>query len=181
MASERFFLAHAVVLVFLALAAGCSIQLTEQAPAVSPSEETWLVHCETAASHRPSDTAVNNGVSKPQWLVALDSSGVPIRLRGRLEDGFLILTEGQPTEDALRLGCIAAVEASAKPDDNEVARILAFREQERVNVAIAFAAVADESQVQRLIVFGDSLSDTGVMKSRVAILDWAIFKWPDVA
>ena len=169
MASERFLFAQAVVLVFVALSVGCSVQLTEQAPAVSPGEETWLVHCETAASHRPSDTAVNKGVSKPQWLVALDSSGVPIRLRGHLEDGFLILTEGQPTEGALRLGCIAAVEASAAPDDNEVARILAFREQERVNVAIAFTAVADESQVQRLIVFGDSLSDTGVMKSRLRV------------
>jgi thermolabile hemolysin len=168
-ALARFLLARAFVWVSLALAPGCSIQLTEKAPAVSQSDEVWLVHCETAVSHRPSDTVVNKGVSKPRWLVALDSTGTPIHLRGHLEDGFLVLNEEQPTENALRLGCIAAVEASTTPDDNEVARIQAFREHERVNVAIVFAEAADESPVQRLIVIGDSLSDTGNLKSRLRV------------
>ena len=187
-ALARLLLARAFVWVSLALAPGCSIQLTEKAPAVSQSDELWLVHCETAASHRPSDTVVNKGVSKPRWLVALDSTGAPIHLRGHLEDGFLVLNEGQPTESALRLGCIAAVEASATPDDNEVARIQAFREHERVNVAIVFAEAADESRVQRLIVFGDGLSDTGNLKSRLRVFPTSPYwigrfsnspMWPD--
>ena len=156
-------------LLVAALLSGCAAQIKEKAPQVTSSDHAWLVHCVTAESHRPSDKKVNKGVSKPRWLVALDSVGVPIQLQGNLEDGFLALQEGQPSEEDLRLGCVAAAQISTHQHHNEVARILAFREKERVNVAIAFPDAANEGQVERLVIFGDSLSDTGNLKSRLRV------------
>ena len=158
---------HIAALLAAFMLTGCAVQLKEKAPEITSSEEAWLVHCETSESHRPSDTAVNKGVSKPQWLVALDDAGAPIQLRGILADGFLTLDDGQLSEETLRLGCMRAVQASPRQDINEVARILAFREQEWINVAIAFPGAANEGQIERLIIFGDSLSDTGNLKSRL--------------
>ncbi|MCH1580603.1 MAG: hypothetical protein L7S55_07845, partial [Luminiphilus sp.] len=52
-------------LLVAALLSGCAAQIKEKAPQVTSSDHTWLVHCETAESHRPSDKTVNKGVSKP--------------------------------------------------------------------------------------------------------------------
>lgn len=155
------------VITAAALIAGCSVQLKEKAPDVASSKHTWLVHCETAESHRPNDEKINKGVSKPHWLLSLDQTGSPYQLQGSLEDGFLTLDENQPSEEALRLGCIAALEASTREHGNEVARIMAFRQGEGVNVAIEFPISRPESEIQRLVIFGDSLSDTGNLKSRL--------------
>jgi phospholipase/lecithinase/hemolysin len=155
------------VITAAALVAGCSVQLKEKAPDMASSNHTWLVHCETAESHRPNDEKINKGVSKPHWLLSLDQTGSPYQLQGSLEDGFLTLDEDQPSEEALRLGCIAALEASTREHGNEVARIMAFRQSEGVNVAIEFPISRPESEIQRLVIFGDSLSDTGNLKSRL--------------
>ena len=96
------------------LSTGCSIELKEKAPNASSTETTWLVHCETAESHRPNDEQINKGVSKPHWLVALTPHGAPYRLKGTLEDGFLAVDEMQPSEEDLRLGCISALELSKR-------------------------------------------------------------------
>ena len=81
------------------LNSGCSIELKEKAPDAASKETTWLVHCETAESHRPNDEKVNKGVSKPHWLVSLAPNGEPYRLSGTLEDGFLVVDQTQPSEE----------------------------------------------------------------------------------
>ena len=176
------------VLAAAALIAGCSVQLKEKAPDMASSKYAWLAHCETAESHRPSDEKINKGVSKPHWLLSLDQTGSPYQLLGSLEDGFLRLDEGQPSEEALRLGCVAALEASNREHGNEVARIMAFRQGEGVNVAIEFPTARRDSEIQRLIIFGDSLSDTGNLKSRLKMFPAAPYwigrfsngpAWPD--
>lgn len=149
------------------LSTGCSIELKEKAPNASSTETTWLVHCETAESHRPNDEQINKGVSKPHWLVALTPHGAPYRLKGTLEDGFLAVDEMQPSEEDLRLGCISALELSKREHGNEIAKILAFRQHEGVNVSIDFPNKLTEEPIQRLVIFGDSLSDTGNLKSRL--------------
>jgi phospholipase/lecithinase/hemolysin len=149
------------------LSTGCSIELKEKAPNAASKDSIWLVHCETAESHRPNDEKINKGVSKPHWLLSLDQTGSPYQLQGSLEDGFLTLDEDQPSEEALRLGCIAALEASTREHGNEIAKILAFRQHEGVNVSIDFPKKLSEDHIQRLVIFGDSLSDTGNLKSRL--------------
>ena len=175
------------LLICLAALNGCSSLLKERAPDRADKHQPWRVHCETATSHRPDGEHVNKGVSKSHWLVALDADKAPFQLQGVLQDGFLRLDSGQPTEDQLREGCIRALTLKKREQANEIARILAFRESERVNVAIEYP-VEGEPGVRRLIIFGDSLSDTGNIKARLRVFPAAPYwigrfsngpMWPD--
>ena len=181
-------LARAVGLIALSIAvAGCGSLLEEQAPDQDLTADTWRVHCETASSHRPSDQQLNKGVDKPVWLVAIDDNDVPYELRGMLEDGFLRLGPAQPDEQELLNGCIRALTNAQRSKANEVARVRAFRPSERINVAIQYPG-DDGPGISRLIIFGDSLSDTGNMKARLRIFPAAPYwigrfsngpTWPD--
>ena len=135
----------------------CSIQSADRdSPAVSQSDELWLVHCETAAQSSQRHSG-DHPVGVPRWsmiAVARRSINASADLRN-VSPRFLVLNEGpQSSHYPWDQPCKRATRSNA------VARIQAFREHERVNVAIVFAEAADESRVQRLIVFGDSLSDT---------------------
>jgi thermolabile hemolysin len=166
---------------------GCSSLFEEPAPDKAISADTWQVHCETASSHRPSDKELNKGVDKPIWLVALDSDNKPFELRGTLEDGFLRLGPAQPDETELLDGCVRALVNAERSKANEVARVRAFRHHERINVAIQYPG-DDGPGLSRVIIFGDSLSDTGNMKARLRIFPAAPYwigrfsngpAWPD--
>ena len=171
----------------LTLLAGCSQFLEEPAPDRALTAAPWQVHCETASSHRPSDTELNKGVDKSVWLVALDPQNKPFELRGSLEDGFLRLGPAEPTEEELLTGCIRALEQANRSTANEVARVRAFRPKEQINVAIQYPG-DDGPGISRLIIIGDSLSDTGNMKARLRIFPAAPYwigrfsngpAWPD--
>ncbi len=171
----------------LMLLAGCSQFLGEPAPDRALTAAPWQVHCETASSHRPSDTELNKGVNKSVWLVALDPENKPFELRGSLEDGFLRLGPAEPSEEELLTGCIRALEQANRSTANEVARVRAFRPREKINVAIQYPG-DDGPGISRLIIFGDSLSDTGNMKARLRIFPAAPYwigrfsngpAWPD--
>ena len=166
---------------------GCSSLFEEPAPYKAITADTWQVHCETASSHRPSDKELNKGVDKAIWLVALDSDNQPIELRGTLEDGFLRLGPAQPDETELLDGCVRALVNAERSKANEVARVRAFRPNERINVAIQYPG-DDGPGLSRVIIFGDSLSDTGNMKARLRIFPAAPYwigrfsngpAWPD--
>ena len=172
----------------LALAlAGCTQIFNEPAPEKVSSKESWQVHCETASSHRPTPEKLNEGVKKPLWLVGLDTNNEPFELRGDLEDGFLHLGPTQPTAHELRMGCIRALTKASREKANEIARIMAFRPKEKINVAIQYPEDQGAS-ISRLIIFGDSLSDTGNMKARLRVFPTAPYwigrfsngpAWPD--
>ena len=139
----------------LALAlAGCTQIFNEPAPEKVSSKESWQVHCETASSHRPTPEKLNEGVKKPLWLVGLDTNNEPFELRGDLEDGFLHLGPTQPTAHELRMGCIRALTKASREKANEIARIMAFRPKEKINVAIQYPEDQGAS-ISRLIIFGD--------------------------
>lgn len=167
--------------------AGCSNMFNEAAPEKTSTELVWNVHCETASSHRPTPEKLSKGVKKPVWLVGLDSNNQPFELSGDLEDGFLHLGPTQPTEEMLRMGCIRALNMASRDKANEIARIMAFRPQEKINVAIQYPEKQGDS-ISRLIIFGDSLSDTGIMKARLHVFPTAPYwigrfsngpTWPD--
>jgi thermolabile hemolysin len=172
----------------LALAlAGCTQIFNEPAPEKVSSKESWQVHCETASSHRPTPEKLNEGVKKPLWLLGLDTNNEPFELRGDLEDGFLHLGPTQPTAHELRMGCIRALTKASREKANEIARIMAFRPKEKINVAIQYPEDQGAS-ISRLIIFGDSLSDTGNMKARLRVFPTAPYwigrfsngpAWPD--
>ena len=147
---------------------GCTQLFNEPAPEKAPSIEAWQVHCETASSHRPTPEKLNKGVKKPLWLLGLDTNNQPFELRGDLEDGFLHLGPTQPTAHELRMGCIRALTQASREKANEIARIMAFRPKEKINVAIQYPEDQGAS-ISRLIIFGDSLSDTGNMNARLRV------------
>jgi len=178
---------RAALLAMTLVLTGCATRFEEKAPEQTATLDTWQVHCETAHSHRPSNEALNKGVDRSTWLVALDEELAPYQLTGLLEDGFLRLGPTQPDEDELRAGCVRAVTHDTRKGGNEIARILAFRPAENINVSIQYPRDAGDG-LTRLVIFGDSLSDTGVMKSRLRIFPAAPYwigrfsngpAWPD--
>ena len=85
------------------------------------------------------------------------------------------------------MGCIRALTQASREKANEIARIMAFRPKEKINVAIQYPEDQGAS-ISRLIIFGDSLSDTGNMKARLRVFPTAPYwigrfsngpAWPD--
>lgn len=162
-----------------ALLAGCS-SLQWHEPAPHPDgwhHEPWLLHCETAQSF----LAVADGVGNeqlPRWIWATDASGNSLLIQGTLEDGFLRAggvsageTSAQSRFDlsrrALRDAC---VETLARDDDEAhvLARVRAARHGEAIDVPLVFPGERGQP-LNRLVIFGDSLSDSGNLRKRLHI------------
>jgi thermolabile hemolysin len=165
----------------LLLAAGCVPPLHDPAPSRSPDlqRSPWLVHCETAESHAPQEEAAP-GVHRGRWIWANDDQGRAIELEGRLEDGFLVVTgrrEPQLSEPLpaslpdLREACLRTLRARDPDAPMELGKVRAARHGEDIDVTMVFPPAAPPTHpVRRMVVFGDSLSDTGRLKRRVKVL-----------
>ena len=161
----------ALVCLLLGACAGQSLDPTTVA---QPSyvELPWRVHCETDKSYTP-DLMSIPGVYQGFWTWAEDESGEKIQLRGELEDGFFLMQTAltgsgevlPATETTLRKLCIDTIKRN-KPTD--LARVLAARDSRDLNVAIVYPEERHSAQpVKRLVLFGDSLTDTGRLKHRM--------------
>ena len=162
---------------------GCAIRLHESAPnlAISAAGEPWLVHCETTVSH-VADSQTSKGIGTEKWLVAGDKSGLEIRLAGTIEDGFFKFGElvrgefsgsnasGRIGIEDLRIACLTTMARTKAVKANELLSVRAFRKSDDVNLAIDFSSGASHSSIRKLVVFSDSLSDSGKLKSRLQVL-----------
>ena len=165
------------------LIAGCSWHLHEPAAHLKPDwhHESWRVHCETARSHAP-EPGLAPGMHHVRWIWAHDERGEEVLLEGELEDGFLVvrglLTVGDarvsyrpPSMEWLRKRCMDTLRQRDDDAPLELAAVRAARHGENVDVTMLLPPSGPESNVvRRVVVFGDSLSDTGRLKRRLRVL-----------
>ncbi len=169
-----------ILLATLSLVTGCAVLLHDPAPNLSTGlqDQPWLVHCETAESHEP-DEDLSPGVHRERWLWAKDRQGNPIVLAGQLEDGFLavrgIQQPGLPTVQEtslpqLRQACLDTLLARNPGNPLELGKVRAARQGEDIDVTMAFPPTTPPLfPVRRMVIFGDSLTDTGRLKHRLHV------------
>jgi thermolabile hemolysin len=172
--------AYFALFTIIAVSAGCAWQWHDPAPDLSSDrqEQPWLVHCETAESHLPDDEKAASGVRKARWLWARDVEGKPIELAGQLEDGFLAVKGIRQRDNtvmatslpALRQICLETLLNRDTKNPLELGKVRAARDDEEIDVPMAFPPVAPPPYpVRRMVIFGDSLSDTGRLKKRLHV------------
>lgn len=160
----------------LLLSACSSWQLHEQLASTEKNNlklGLWQVRCEAA------EKKVNNpknNYQQAKWLWAIDANNKPIQLSGYLEDGFFIINNslGKTSLATLQQACIStlAQRSNEKNKSLKLVRVSAARATEKINVPIVFSQ-KDTQDISRIIVFGDSLSDTGKLKQRTGVLPGA--------
>ncbi len=165
------------------LSTGCGVVLHEPAPHLRPDwhHETWRVHCETVRSHPP-DPDAPPGAHHATRVWARDEDGREFALDGRLEDGFLVVTgthrEGEtdvteppPTLAWLRDRCLDTVRRHDEGEPLELGRVTAARHGENVDATIVLSGPGSAAgPVRRVVIFGDSLSDTGLLRHRLRVM-----------
>jgi len=171
-------LTRAVPLILAALAAGCSLQWHDPAPhAGNWRNEPWLLHCETAESYLP-DSRGRHGAVRSHWIWASSEADSPWVLDGYLEDGFLRVGrvrtgygENQrsitPSLQGMRALCVDTLRREGL-SARALGKVRAARQGEDLDVPIVVSDHRNQP-VSRVVVFGDSLSDTGRLKRRLYI------------
>jgi thermolabile hemolysin len=164
---------------------GCGFGLHEPAPDFAPGavRTPWRIHCETAMTYA-------DGADKPswphgrRWIWASDSTGRPFLLDGEVEDGFVLVhgirleengqdagPAGLPaTAAGVREACRLTLEQRKPPVAHELGKVRGAREGEDLNAPLLFPDdPAAPPGVKRMVVFGDSLSDTGKLRQRLHV------------
>ena len=166
-------LISALVCLLLASCAGQSLDPTAVAQQTVV-DLPWRVHCETDKSYTP-DLKAFPGVYQGFWTWAQDRNGDDLQLRGEMEEGFFVLesilsgsNETLPaTAATLRGHCVDTIN---RDEPTDLARVLASRDSRDLDVAIVYPEVSQASQpIKRLVLFGDSLTDTGRLKHRMQV------------
>ena len=158
------------LLVCLLLQTGCVIQLHERTPQQnSKLLKEWQLRCEIAQSIIPKTSDKLRHI-EGKWLWAEDANGNRIELVGQLEDGFYVLSglvnnDIVPSTKLFRQYCLTTLAAKQYADPATFIGFRAARRSEGINLAIV---IPDET-TQRVVLFGDSLSDTGRLKSRLIV------------
>ena len=152
------------------LQTGCVIQIHERIPEQdSLALNAWQLRCETAQSTIYGSPDKLRQVAG-KWLWAQDAKGNEVELAGRVEDGFYLLkglanSDEKPTTALFRELCLTTLAAKEYTNPTTFIGVRAARRSEGINLAIV---VPDET-TQRVVIFGDSLSDTGRLKSRLIV------------
>lgn len=175
----------AAVLVSAFSTAGCAPFFHKPRPDLDLSVEQrpWRVRCgywlaaigPAAQSPRPRDEG-------SVW--ARDTSGRRLVVSGVVEDGFFVVSalraasdrddrdvrDLPATADEVRNGCDIAVDGQVQGEQPRIHTIAATRDGEGIDVPLVFPDdPALPRPVSRVVVFGDSLSDTGNLKERLAV------------
>ncbi len=142
----------------------------------------WLLQCETPDPiGEPAPHAILDPQPAPLW--GRDQQGALLRLRGHLEDGYFVLHtvyagSGQPlptTRSFLRTRCSETLHDHGVSDNLDSGQVWAARDGEGIQLPIYYPEQeASPQQIRRLVIFGDSLSDTGRLKRRVRVFP----TWP---
>lgn len=156
----------------------CTPVLHEPAPRLVPSDQVsrWLVRCEKVRSVRH-DRRVPGKTS--HWLWARDEQGLPVAVTGTLQDGFLVVGPASGNTDPsvrnvgfdeLREICQKTVRRSKRGAFHALGHVRAARRREGINVPLlAPRPPTAKEPVTRLVIFGDSLSDSGKLKKRLLV------------
>jgi phospholipase/lecithinase/hemolysin len=145
-------------------------------------ERPWRVRCGWVLPRSP-DPGAAPGAAGDGWAWAGDAAGRRLVLDGRLEDGFFrveAVRAASDEDDRDVVGVPATAGAVAEACGHALARLqppaprlharMAARDGEGVDVPMVFPNdPAAPRPASRLVVFGDSLSDTGNLKQRLLV------------
>lgn len=143
-----------------------------------PVSKSWLVHCESSLKPlheegKSSKTAYSKG-----WIAARTPAGHKIMLKGHLEAGFVQVTDVATKDqnwflDAeqpyahLRKVCRQTMEKRKQGGQFRPGLVRTSRSKTGVYTSFVFDDWSERQPVTRLVVFGDSLSDTGKLRRRL--------------
>ena len=166
----------AVMAIFVA---GCAMQIHEPTVDHHPAmlDEPWLVHCESARTQEENPEKVA-GVDNYDWVFAENDQGQRVTIEGKLVDGFFEVAavhspSGQPIETsrlAIREACLDTISRIEGDKELMLGWVMVARAREDVNVPPVYPEeLASGDEVTRVVIFGDSLTDTGRLKHRLKI------------
>ena len=162
---------------------GCGFSLHEPAPNFAPGavRTPWRIHCETAMTYAE-DPDLPSWPHGRRWVWASDAEGRPFVLDGQVEDGFVLVHGIRVEEDdhdagpadlpvtaaGVRDACRLTLERKKPPVAHELGKVRGARDGEELNAPLLFPDdSATPPRVKRMVVFGDSLSDTGKLRQRL--------------
>jgi len=170
---------RSVVTVMAIFLAGCAMQI--HAPTVSHQphmlNEPWLVHCESARINEEDSQKVA-GVDRRNWVFAEDGEGQRISIEGKLVDGFFEVAAAstfsglpiEPSRLVIRELCRNTIRKIGGDKDLMLGWVMVARAGEKVNIPPVYPEeIASGDEITRVVIFGDSLTDTGRLKQRLKI------------
>lgn len=183
---------HGLALVALLFGACAYLPVPhERAPGHVESESAgdWRVRCEKIPNTKKGDPR-RSAPKVSTWFWAEDASGAPVTLEGSLEDGFLIPTRASaPNFAYLRQACLETLRRRGEVRSHSLVRVRAARKSEGIVVSVLVPSDhVDSAAVSRVVVFGDSLSDAGLLRARMKVLPGTAYwggrfsngpVWPD--
>lgn len=156
--------------------AACALELHEPTVDQGNYSKPWQVHCETGRTHDV-NTGDAPGARSAKWLFAKDKEGAAYHFDGKLVDGFLEVESvysANSRVEASRLSvrklCIDTIKSRYKNEDVILGWVMAARANEKVNIPPVYLDnPIYENGVSRVVIFGDSLTDTGRLKKRLKV------------
>lgn len=169
-------MAHGLVrlgFLFVVVACGCLPVPHEPAPRRVERElpEDWRLRCEKIPNTKKGDPR-RTAPKKSMWFWAEHERGGPVILEGTLEDGFLIPTRASvPNFAYLRRACLDTLRRRGEAGSHTLVRVRAARRSEGIVASVLVPSDhVDGGAVSRIVVFGDSLSDAGLLRERLKVL-----------
>lgn len=159
--------------------AGCAMHIHEPTASHEPAllADPWLLHCESARVLEEDPDKVP-GVAGRDWVFAEQEEGQRVTVEGELVDGFFEVAtvssaSGQPIEPSrlvIRRLCMDTISRIEQDEQHLLGWVMVARAREQVNVPPVYPEeIASEDKVTRVVIFGDSLTDTGRLKQRLKI------------
>ena len=170
--------------------AGCSaFGLHDPAPDFRPGKvlAPWRIHCETAMTYFDEAEASDHSSPWPhgrRWVWANDERDRPYVLEGDVQDGYVLVRRVRVEEHGVDAGpadvpataagareaCERTLERMQPRMMRELGKVRGARDGEELNAPLLFPDdLATPMRVKRLVVFGDSLSDTGKLRQRLYV------------
>jgi thermolabile hemolysin len=176
---STFWLTWAILVLVVMGLGGCTTAWHEPTPnhGARWQNVAWRIHCETALTHQEF-TEDMPAADQSKWVFARDSNGVEYQFEGRLVDGFLEVsvlrnpdsTTFEPARLAVRKLCLDEIGRVESDKELMLGWVMAARPSEKVNVPPVYRSEDNqEGKVTRVVIFGDSLSDTGRLKQRLRV------------
>src|SRR5262245_38599582 len=171
-----------VVSLLLTAALGCASFFHKPRPdlELAMDERPWRVRC--AWTLPPSGDSPVPRDSGSEW--ASDSAKRRLVATGRIEDGFFLVESLRSASDeddrvviplpatarVVRRACAIALDRAIEGEQPRLQAAMAMRDGEGIEVPMVFPTdPALPRPISRMVVFGDSLSDTGNLKRRLLI------------
>lgn len=171
-----------LIALMLPLGYGCTSNPSlESAVNAPPEPRAWRVQCESALKPWPVEGSNPESAKPKGWIVAKTPGNGTIDLWGNLEDGFVQVQRVVSTDlnwslnpkepyKHLRAVCRETLKERSEGDQFRLGLVRTSKNDEGVYTAFLFDNWSGREGITRLVVFGDSLSDTGNLKRRLKLV-----------